>query len=69
MLSKKLGIAYYFNLKEFTKTLKLSKFGSLERIVSMSRTNDDIEDKSYLLVCILKLIKRSLGILPDLTKN
>jgi hypothetical protein len=62
-------MAYYFNLNVLTRALKLSALGSALRMISMSLTNGEMDDKSYLLVRILNPSNSSLGILPDLTKN
>jgi hypothetical protein len=65
----KLGIGSFFNLKLLTSALKLSALGSVLKMTSTSLTKGEIEAKSYLLVRILNPVKRSLGMLPDLTKN
>lgn len=49
--------------------LKFSALGSVYRISSISRTRGEIDDKSYLLILILKPASKSLGMLPDFTKN
>lgn len=69
IFSRKFGMDYSFNRNVLTRALKLSALGSVLRMTSISLTNGEIDDKSYLLVRILNPSKSSLGILPDLTKN
>lgn len=53
----------------FMRVLKFYGDGSVDSICYIFWTSGEIEFKSYLLIFILKEIKRSRGRLSDLLKN